>query len=386
MPHTPLDNSAPSLSAVSTVGIAGGGQLGLMMAEAANTLNIKVVALDPDAQCSVVDNTEELIVANFDSVEGINQLGEKSDVVTFEIERISVDALAELEEKGIPVRPSSKVLNIIQDKLLQKQFLRENNIPTSDFTSLDSPSDIEGQLPRVWKARRDGYDGRGVQIIRSKEQIAELPGTPALGEELVDIDYELAIMIARGVDGTVRHYPLTEIEMDPDAHVMLRVIAPARVPSRVHSECCTRAEQVVNALDYVGVMALEFFVDRGGNVFVNELSPRPHNSGHYTIEACVTSQFEQHMRAVAGHELGDTTIKGAAVTFNVLGAEGAWGKPYYVGFDQTQPNVFFHNYGKSQVRPGRKMAHVTVLGEDRETAMALADEIHPNIRVESTDD
>ena len=364
------------------IGIAGGGQLGQMMIEASTQLGLSVIAMDPNPKCSAADLAQSLVVADFTDAEGIAALGLQSDVVTFEIERINVDALAALEQKGVPVRPSSNVLRIIQDKLAQKQFLLENNVATSAFQPLDEITDLPSRVPFVWKARRDGYDGRGVQIVREAQQLSQLPETAALVEDLVDIDYELAIMVARGVDGDIRFFPLTEIVMDPKAHVMQRVIAPARVPESVEKDCLSLAKTVVEALDYVGVLALEYFVDRSEKVFVNELSPRPHNSGHYTIEACKTSQFEQHMRAVAGMPLGDTTLAAAAVTFNVLGEPNANGTPCYVGFDGGTDRVFVHNYFKTEVRPGRKMAHVTVLADNRQEAIALADEVQPNFRVD----
>ncbi len=368
--------------AIQTVGIAGGGQLGQMMIQASSRLGLKAIAMDPNPQCSASSLAQRVVVADFDSAEGIAALGQQSDVVTFEIERINVDALAHLEHQGTPIRPPSNVLRIIQDKLLQKEFLVQHGVTTSPFYSLKTVNDLHGQVPFVWKARRDGYDGRGVQIIRSRQQIADLPETAALVEDLVDIDYELAIMVARGIDGDIRYFPLTEIVMDPEAHVMQRVIAPANVPESVKKDCLLLAKKVVDALDYVGVLALEYFVDGSQTVFVNELSPRPHNSGHYTIEACKTSQFEQHMRAVAGMPLGDTTLESAAVTFNILGEANAKGTPRYVGFDTTMDNVFVHNYHKTEVRPGRKMAHVTVLADNRQNAIQLANQVQPNFRVD----
>ncbi|MGR8920536.1 MAG: 5-(carboxyamino)imidazole ribonucleotide synthase [Gammaproteobacteria bacterium] len=385
-PERPADASAAARPEVRTVGVAGGGQLARMMVDAAAPLGLEIIVLDPDAECSSAAVAADTIVAPFDSAAGIAELGRRADVVTFEIERINVAALAELERAGVPVRPSSSVLEVIQDKLVQKQFLADHGIPTSAFTALEHGADIAAALPRVWKARRDGYDGRGVSIVRSAADVATLPAGPALAEALVDIDYELAIMVARGRDGEIALYPLTEIEMDPHAHVMQRVIAPATAPDSVADTCRRLAAKVADALDYVGVLALEFFVDRAGAVFVNELSPRPHNSGHYTIEACATSQFEQHLRAVAGLPLGDTALASAAVTFNVLGDPGANGRPRYLGFDHAAAGVYVHSYDKPVVRPGRKMGHVTVLGASREEAIALADRVQPDIRVVSADD
>lgn len=371
-----------------TVGIAGGGQLARMMFPAADRLALKLVVLDPDPNCSSASLAHETIVGPFDSASCLRRLAEHSDVITFEIERINADVLAELESEGHIVRPSSLVLKTIQDKLLQKQFLQHNGIPTSPFAALDSLRALSGKLPCVWKARRDGYDGRGVAMLHSASDVAELPEVPAMIEDQVDIDYELALLIARDAGGAVAVYPLTDIIMDPHAHVMESVIVPAEVPPSVNKQCLELAAAVVEALDYVGVLAIEYFVDRRGRVTVNELSPRPHNSGHYTIEACATSQFEQHLRAVTDSGLASTELKSPAVTFNVLGAAGASGKPRYIGFNgwSASDGVYVHSYDKPEVRPGRKMGHVTVVASSRTAAIEKAQRIKHEIRVVAADE
>ncbi|MGE0484835.1 MAG: 5-(carboxyamino)imidazole ribonucleotide synthase [Gammaproteobacteria bacterium] len=371
--------------AVRVVGIAGGGQLAQMMLPAAAALGLEVVVLDPDPDCSAASEAQGVVVGEFDSAPALRELAARSDVLTFEIERINAGALAELEREGRIVRPSAATLATIQDKLEQKRFLARHGIPTSDFAAWAPGESLPRGLPCVWKARRDGYDGRGVAILRDETALAALPDAPALVEALVDIDYELAVLVARGHDGELLHYPVVEIVMDAAAHVMDTVVAPAVAPAAIVARACELATRVAEAFDYVGILALEFFVDRAGQVLVNEVSPRPHNSGHYTIEACATSQFEQHLRAVAGLPLGSATLRAAAVTFNVLGAPGARGKPRYIGFERTDADVFVHCYDKPEVRPGRKMAHVTVLAADREAALVRAAAIKPGIRVEGTD-
>ena len=369
-----MSQPQPDTSAIRTVGIAGGGQLAQMMLPAAAALGLRAVVLDPDPACSAASSADEIVVGGFDSAEALSELAGRCDVITFEIEKISVAALADLEAQGRCVRPSSTVLGVIQDKLRQKEFLREHHIPTSDFVALDKPSALQHPLPCVWKARRDGYDGRGVAVLRDEADVAALPAAPALIEDLVDIDFELAIMIARDAAGNEQHYPVVEIIMDDALHVMDSLVAPADISAALAARCRELASTVAAALDYVGVLALEFFVDRDGRVLVNELSPRPHNSGHYTIEACPTSQFEQHLRAVSGRELGATTLLRPALTFNVLGAPGAHGTPVYVGFDafESDDDVHVHCYDKPLVRPGRKMAHITVLADSRAAALARA--------------
>ncbi|MCB1748877.1 MAG: 5-(carboxyamino)imidazole ribonucleotide synthase [Gammaproteobacteria bacterium] len=366
------------------MGIAGGGQLAQMMLPAAAELGLAVVVLDPDPQCSAAGEAQGVVVGEFQSAAALRELAGRCDVLTFEIERINAAALAELEAEGHVVRPSAATLATIQDKLEQKRFLARHDIPTSAFAAWESGTPLPRALPCVWKARRDGYDGRGVAILRDQADVAALPQAPALIEALVDIDYELAVLVARGHDGTLLHYPVVEIVMDDAAHVMDTVVAPAVAPAAVMARVRELATRVAEAFDYVGILALEFFVGRDGAVLVNEVSPRPHNSGHYTIEACATSQFEQHLRAVAGLPLGSTALRGAAVTFNVLGAPGARGRPCYLGFDRDDADVFVHCYDKPEVRPGRKMAHVTVLAGDRDAALARAAAIKPGIRVEGS--
>ncbi|MEX2480148.1 MAG: 5-(carboxyamino)imidazole ribonucleotide synthase [Gammaproteobacteria bacterium] len=366
------------------IGIAGGGQLAQMMLPAAARLGLDVVVLDPDPQCSASAQAQGTVVGAFDSASALAELAARSDVVTFEIERIDAAALGELERAGHRVRPAAATLAIIQDKLTQKEFLAGHGVPVGSFSAYAGAP----PLPCVWKARRDGYDGRGVTVLRTTSDVAALPDTPAMIEPLVDIDYELAILIARDAQGKLVHYPLVEIVMDDAAHVMDTVIAPAEVPAAIAARCREIATIIVEAFGYIGILAIEFFVDRRGQVLVNEVSPRPHNSGHYTIEACATSQFEQHLRAVADLGLGSAELQQAAVTFNVLGAAQARGIPHYIGFDRCaeQDGVFVHCYDKPVVHPGRKMAHVTVLAATRAAALDKAARIKQAIRVEGSDD
>ncbi len=373
---------------ITRIGIAGGGQLARMMAEPARRLGLDLVVLDPDAACSASGLIDEVIVGELDDAAAITALAARSDVVTFEIERVSVEALKNLEAAGAVVRPSARTLEIIQDKLTQKRFLRDLGVPTSAFEAITDRSALASQLPFVWKARRDGYDGRGVAIVRDTADIERLPAVDALREDLIDIEFEFATQIGRDVSGNSVDYPLVDMQMDPHAHVMLRTVAPASVPEEIARQSHEIARTIADALDFVGMLALEFFVDRGGITYVNELSPRPHNSAHYTIEACETSQFEQHLRAVAGLPLGSSALRHAAVTFNVLGAPAAHGKPKYVGFgaELGDANIAVHSYDKPEVRPGRKMGHATVVAPTPEAAIALADRVEPLIRVESYDE
>lgn len=365
--------------------IAGGGQLAQMMIPAARSLEMSIKVLDPDAACSSAGLVDEVVVGAFNDVDALRALARNADVITFEIEKIDTEVLSALASEGATIRPSPAVLAVIQDKLAQKDFYSRYGIPTSNYHEFTTLDDISFDLPYVWKSRRDGYDGRGVRVISNESDWQGLASIPALIEAMVPIDYELATLIARGVNGEIAEYPVTEIVMDPHAHVMDSVIAPASAPPAVEQQCREIARALVEAFDYVGLLAIEFFVDSNGDVLVNEVSPRPHNSGHYTIEACKTSQFEQHLRAVCGLPLGSTEQIAAALTFNVLGAPDALGKPRYIGFADNDhpPGVYVHNYDKPEVRPGRKMAHATVVGADRETVIKLAQQVRGNIRVEA---
>lgn len=373
----------PQASTARTVGVAGGGQLAQMMVPAAHKLGLRLCVLDPDAACSAADSADDLVVGAYDSLTALRALAKRADCVTFEIERVSASGLRRLESLGHAVAPSATVLETIQDKLLQKHFLRMHGIPTSPFEPYQPAQPPQRKMPCVWKARRDGYDGRGVAIVDSVADLAALPPVPAMLEDRVDIVRELAIMIARDRSGAIEIYPVVEIVMDPVAHVLDTVVAPADVDAGTVRRARELATDVVQALDYVGILAVEFFVNRSGALLVNEISPRPHNSGHYTIEACAVSQFEQHLRAVAGLGLRPAGMQGAAVTFNVLGADGARGQPRYVGFDAASASdgVYVHCYDKPEVRPGRKMAHVTVVDETREAALARAQHLRETIQV-----
>lgn len=385
---TPRSSARRAPDAARTVGVAGGGQLARMMATAARGLGLKLCVLDPDVACSAAGVADDLLVGAYDSLTSLRALAERSDCVTFEIERVSAAALRRLESLGHGVAPSAAVLETIQDKLLQKHFLRVHGIPTSAFEPYRPDAATERSMPFVWKARRDGYDGRGVAIVREAADRAELPQVPALLEAQVDIVRELAILVARDRDGALEFYPVVELLMHPVRHVLEMVVAPAIVDAPTTEHARTLAARIANALDYVGILAVEFFVERGGELLVNEISPRPHNSGHYTIEACAVSQFEQHLRAVAGLGLRPAGMRGTAVTFNVLGADGAHGQPRYVGFDgdASGDGVHIHCYDKREVGPGRKMAHVTIVGESRDAVLARALALRQSMAVQGTDD
>lgn len=369
------------------VGIVGGGQLARMMAEAAPGLDLELTVLDPTPGAPASDLVSQ-IVADYDDRSALRELARSSDVVTLDIEAVSAAALATLEASGATVAPSSKVLGIIQDKFVQKEFLAAHELPTGRYAAIESVAGLAAfGLPCILKARRHGYDGRGVKRVgTAADAAAMLDGGPCMAEAIVDIDKELAIMVARNARGEIALYPVVEAEFDAAANILNTIKAPASVSPAVAAQCAALASRLVSALDGVGIFGIEFFLDRAGQVLINEISPRPHNSGHYTIEACATSQFEQHLRAVTNMPLGPTTLLTPAASFNLLGAPTAFGVPSYAGLDDTQhrPDIAVHLYGKLSVKPYRKMGHVTVTGTSGADAADKAHRLQQRVKVEGS--
>lgn len=378
---TPHSASSPPAT---RVGIIGGGQLARMMAEAAPALGLRITVLDPTPDAPAAEFAPQ-IVAGFDDAAALAALAAQSDVVTIDIEAVSAASLAALEAARMPVAPSSKVLGIIQDKLVQKDFLHAAGLPGGEYQGVTSIEELRAfGLPCVLKARRHGYDGRGVKLVRSEEEAAAfLAQGPCLAEKVVDIDRELAVMIARSPAGEMALYPVVEAEFDPAANILNTITAPAAVSPEVAARCADYATRAVTALEGVGIFGIEFFLTRAGEVVLNEISPRPHNSGHYTIEACATSQFAQHLRAVAGMPLGPCDLLHPAASFNLLGEPAARGLPAYRGLEQASatPGAAVHLYGKHRVAPYRKMGHITVTGTSPEDARAKARILQTAVRV-----
>lgn len=366
------------------VGVIGGGQLARMMAEAAPVLGLEITVMDPSPHAPASEFARQ-IVAGFDDPEALKALAAASDVITIDIEAVSASSLATLEAAAIPVAPSSRVLGIIQDKLVQKDFLTRAGIPGGDYAGVDTLAAVAAfGLPCILKSRRHGYDGRGVRRIDTLEEAAEfLAQGPCLAERIVDIALELAVMVARSSTGEIALYPVVEAEFDPAANILNTIIVPAAVDVAVARHCTDLAQRAIEALDGVGIFGIEFFLTRKGEIVLNEISPRPHNSGHYTIEACATSQFAQHLRAIAGMALGAPTLLHAAASFNLLGEPDAHGTPVYRGLDliAAMPGAAAHLYGKHQVKPWRKMGHVTVTGINRQDVADKARRLQQHVGV-----
>ena len=362
------------------VGIIGGGQLGRMLAEASKNLDLEIIVLEPTENPPAVQVGAEQVVGTLTDPEKIKELAEKSDSVTWEIEHINTEVLEELESQGFKINPSPKTLSKIKDKLLQKEFLKENGIPAAPFKKVESVSDIKNAakelgLPILLKTRFGGYDGRGNFVIRNEEDI-EI-GFEKLGKEnlyvegFVDFEKELAVMAARDKNGEIRVYPV--VETIHENNILQVVLAPAPISSEQSLKAEEFAKKVMEHLEGAGVFGIEMFLTKTGEILVNEIAPRVHNSGHYTIEACETSQFENQLRAVSEMELGSTDMKvGAAVMVNILGDRNGVAEVKGVEEAEKLGNVFVHIYGKKEVKPERKMGHLTVVGNNLEEVLEKA--------------
>lgn len=359
------------------LGIIGGGQLARMLVPSASRLGCETLVLDPTANSPGGQLAASQIIGAFDDPAALRSLVEQCTVTTYEIETIDTDVLRALEAEGHRIVPSAAVLSVIQDKLLQKQHLAAAGIPVPEFRELDLPDAralADFGLPLVQKARRGGYDGRGVAVFLDvviEEQVLQVP---SMVERFVDHRCELAVLVARGMDGETRSWPVVEMVFDDRANVLDLLLAPARIDAETAERARRIAIDAVAALSGIGVFGVELFLTRGGEVLVNEIAPRTHNSGHWTIEACTTSQFEQQVRVVTGLPLGSTAQHSPAVMLNLLGAEDAYGTPVIEGLDKALalPGVSVHLYGKHEVRPYRKMGHVTVTAATLDEALVHA--------------
>jgi 5-(carboxyamino)imidazole ribonucleotide synthase len=344
-----------------TLGIAGGGQLGRMLADATHTLGLKVVVLDPTPNSPAGQVADEQIVGDYRDAAMLRALAEKSDFLTYEIESVNTEALEELSTT-MPVHPTPKTLSIIKDKLKQKQFLRDHGIPVAAFVNIDDVASLS--FPYVLKARSGGFDGRGNALVHNPDdhtEAAKRLGNAVYAESFVHFERELAIVAARTERGDMQIFPLVEtIHKNHICHV---VMMPAPVSSAITQKAHDLAQKVLAAFDGAGVFAIEMFLV-GDEVLVNEIAPRVHNSGHVTIEACHASQFEQHVRAVCGMKLGDSSMKAkAAVMVNILGERDAVAEPKGVAEAEALGNVFVHIYGKMETKRERKMGHLTAIGD-----------------------
>ncbi len=371
---------------IARIGLIGGGQLGRMLVRAAKQLGCTTTVLDPVPDSPAGQIATRQIVAGYHDADQIRELARASDVLTFELENIDAETLAELEREGHAVHPSAAVLKTIQDKLTQKQCLQDNGIPTSRFAAVESPTESQFAgfgYPLVQKARRGGYDGRGVSIMHSPADFAQHLPVPSLIEEFVDADKEIAVLVARSTRGEVVTYPAVEMCFRAGENVLDLLLAPAGISPQTQARAEQIAVETVQALDGVGIFGVEMFVRRDGEVLVNEIAPRTHNSGHHTIEANITDQFEQHLRAILGLPLGSTEALSPAAMVNLLGAPNEQGRPVLRGLEEVLaiPGVCLHLYGKAVTAPFRKMGHITILDHDIASARAKANQVRDTIEI-----
>lgn len=366
------------------LGILGGGQLGKMLLQKAADFNIVTHVIDPDINAPCKNLCAKFVNASFKDFNTVMDFGKNCDIITVEIEHVNTDALAELEKWGKKVFPQPNILKMVQDKGLQKKFYRENNIPTADFYLVENAAEIKtNSFPLIQKTRTAGYDGKGVRKISS---IVELDGAfdePSVIEECIDFDKEIAIIVARNESGETKCYPTVEMYFNPEANLVELLFSPANVTSAIEANAVAIATKLVQDLELVGILAVELFVTKDGKVLVNEIAPRPHNSGHQTIEGNVTSQYEQHLRAIFNLPLGSTEIIQPAVMVNLLGEKDFSGEARYEGLEQVLQieGAYLHLYGKKITKPFRKMGHVTLVDKDLDNAIRKAKNVMKILKV-----
>lgn len=370
------------------LGILGGGQLGRMVIQAAINYNQDIHILDPDPNAPCRDIAQEFEVGSLKDFDTVYQFGQSCDVITVEIEAVNTDALQKLADEGKKVFPQPHILKLIQDKREQKQFYQQHGIPTADFVLTESKADVIAKkdfLPAVNKLGKEGYDGRGVQVLRSENDLEAAFDAPGLLEKLIDFDKEIAVTVARNAKGELIAYPAVECAFHPTANLVEFLFAPAQISSEIEQKAQEIAKEVILKLDMVGILAVELFVTKSGEVLVNEIALRPHNSGHHTIEANFTSQFEQHLRSVMNWPLGDPGLRCPAAMINLLGEDGFSGEAIVEGKEEAlaEKGVYIHLYGKKLTKPFRKMGHVTILDEDVTSLKAKANRIKELIKIKA---
>ena len=367
------------------LGVLGGGQLGRMLIQAANDLNIHIHCLDPDPNAPCSEIAHSFSCGSLTDFNTVLNFGSDKHLITVEIENVNVEALIELEKKGVKVFPQPNVLKLIQDKGLQKEFYLKNNIPTAAFELISSKAELllKTDFPFVHKLRTGGYDGKGVKIISNLSEAEQSFDAPSVIEEKIDFQKELSVLVARNEKGEIKTFPLVECEFNPEANLVEFLFSPADVSPEIELKAKEIASQLIEKLNMVGLLAVELFLTKSNELLVNEIAPRPHNSGHHTIECCTTSQFSQHLRAILNLPLGDTSLIQAGAMINLVGEKEFNGPVIYDGLENllSIPGVFPHLYGKEISKPFRKMGHITITGKNIDELRAKRDKIKGLIRV-----
>ena len=377
-------------SSKQTIGILGGGQLGKMLLNTTRQWDLQTKVMDPSTEAPARIACNHFVQGDLMDYQTVVDFGKEVDVLTIEIENVNADALATLEQQGVKVYPQAAVLKVIQNKCHQKQFYQKNKIPTASFQLFNSKEELKDAVgrglisfPFVWKSESMGYDGYGVQIVRSNQNLEEIKEGACMAEELVAIEKELGIIVCRSPKGETRCYPCVEMEFHPEANQVEYVLSPARISKEVAKKAEKIALAVSKAFQHVGLLAVELFLTKDGEIWVNEVAPRPHNSGHYSIEASYTSQFEQHIRALLDLPLGNTANKVSGVMVNLVGKEGHNGPVHYKNIEHILAieGVNPHIYGKKETRPFRKMGHITIVNKELSVARKIAEDVKETIEV-----
>lgn len=375
------------------LGILGGGQLGKMLLDVTRKWSIETYILDPNPDCPASKCCDLFFNGDFNSYEDVYNFGKKVDIITIEIEHVNVKALYRLEYEGVAVYPSPSNIELIQNKGVQKDFFKKNKIPTSNYKRFDNKktlseyiSRIESGYPFIWKSETMGYDGKGVRLVKSLSDLDEINGNSCVIEDVVDIKHELAVLVARNNSGESKSFPVLEMEFNQKSNQVEYVILPSRVSKKIKLKSLKIAELVSKSLNHIGLIAVELFCTHNDNVLVNEIAPRVHNSGHLTIESCVTSQFEQHIRAIYDLSLGSVNQILPGVMVNLVGENNLNGEAFYQNIDKAfdLDGVFPHLYGKKITKPNRKMGHITIIDEKLEKAISKARVLKNKIKIIST--
>lgn len=374
------------------LGILGGGQLGKMLLNVTSKWSINTSVLDPTADCPASSLCNNFVHGDFKDYDTVYNFGKNLDILTIEIESVNTEALKQLAKEGKMIFPEPEKLDIIKDKGLQKKFYIENNFPTSDFQIFNNSEEIISavenkkiNLPFVQKLCRDGYDGRGVFVVKSKEDLSKLLQGETLIEEMVNIKKEIAVIVARNPQGQTIAYPPVDMTFNPEANLVEFLICPAEISKEITKEAELLAIRLIETFELTGLLAVEMFIDQNDKIYINEVAPRPHNSGHQTIESAFTSQYEQHLRAILGFPLGSTKLISPSIMINLLGEPGYQGTPLYEGMNKclAVEGVNIHFYGKIETRPFRKMGHVTIIDSDLENAKIKTKFVQQTLKIKS---
>jgi len=374
------------------LGILGGGQLGKMLCQAASTWDITTCVLDPDPEASASGVSTHFVQGSFRDFDTVMRFAQGLDMITIEIEGVNIEAVEILEKSGIPVFPQPSCLRIIRDKGIQKTFFLEHDLPTAPFKLFHSATEIMEAIqqerlkfPFVQKTRLSGYDGQGVLVVRNHGDLKKLFEAPSLVEDYIEDALEIAVIVSRNANGETSSYPAVEMVFNPVANLVESLLSPARISPELEETAKGLAIKTAKDLGIVGLLAVEFFIDKQNQLLINEVAPRPHNSGHHTIESALTSQYEQHLRAIFGYHPGSTKLKMPAVMVNILGSEGFSGPAVYRGLNEVlkEEGVKLHIYGKKQTRPYRKMGHATIMAITAEAALEKAAFVLQTLKVEA---